>query len=173
MIKKTIQYEDFDGNMQEETAWFHLSKSRLLENIDLKDELEEIKTQILDEDHDLTTGEILKVLNMVKRIMQLAYGVRSEDGKKFNQDPKLWEEFSQTAAYDSLLYSMFQNEEDAFKFITEILPKSVREEAMNSTEMKELQAKHPAIQAAPVAEEEESKDARKAALEAQLAALEE
>jgi hypothetical protein len=31
VLKKDITYEDYDGNTQTETFWFHLSKAELIE----------------------------------------------------------------------------------------------------------------------------------------------
>lgn len=130
MLKQTITYTNFDGEQETETLWFNLSRSRLMENIHIEDELKEI-SKIFEgpEDKQLTRDEVQRVLEMVKTMMSLAYGERSSDGKRFNQNPEVWENFKQTAAYEAYLWSLFQDPEMANKFITGIVPTAMLEEA--------------------------------------------
>lgn len=127
MLKQTVSYFDFDDNPSQETLYFNLTKSELADNIYLRDELEEMQKVFAEDKKELATSEITQLIDLVKTIMRLSYGVRSADGKRFVKTDELWTEFTQTAAYDEFLYSLFEDPNKAVTFMTGILPKGVRE----------------------------------------------
>lgn len=126
MLKQTVSYFDFDDNPSQETLYFNLTKSELAENLRLRDELEEMQKVFTDEKKELSTEEITQLIDLVKTIMRLSYGIRSADGKRFIKTEELWTEFTQTAVYDAFLYSLFEDPNKAVVFMTGILPKDVR-----------------------------------------------
>jgi hypothetical protein len=123
MLKRDIKYTDFDGAEQTETFYFNLSKSEVVElEVGRKGGLEEfIKKVIKTEDHGALVSEF-------KRIVLLAYGVKSDDGKRFIKSDQLREEFSQTAAFDSLFMELATSDSAATTFIQGILPKDMQDE---------------------------------------------
>lgn len=135
MLKQSVSYEDFDENQVTETLYFNLTKTELADNLDLEDELKEIQKDFTGQgNRTLEKHEIRRVLELVKTFMRLSYGVRSEDGKRFIKTDQIWEEFTQTAAYDAFLFSLFQEPEKAFAFMIGILPKDAREAAIKASE---------------------------------------
>ena len=134
MLKQTVSYLDFDDNPTQETLYFNLTKTELADNITIKDELDAMQQTFSQERHELTTTEIKQLIDLVKTFMRLSYGVRSADGKRFIKTDEQWTEFTQTAAYDAFLYSLFEDPNKAVIFMTGILPKDVRstvEQQMN------------------------------------------
>jgi hypothetical protein len=134
MLKQTIEYTDFDENPVTETLYFNVTKTELSENLHLKDEIDEIQQMLGGEERELTPDEIQTVLNMVKKLMKLSYGIRSDDGKRFIKGDQIWEEFTQTAAYDAFLFSLFEKPENAVSFMFGIIPADLRAEVMSATE---------------------------------------
>lgn len=134
MLKQTVSYYDFDDNPSQETLYFNLTKTELADNISLRDELEDMRETFSGDKRELSTQEIKQLVDLVKTIMRLSYGVRSADGKRFVKTDELWTEFTQTAAYDEFLYSLFQDPDKAVHFMTGILPKDVRDEAQKEAE---------------------------------------
>lgn len=131
MLKQSVSYTDFDDNECVETLYFNLTKTELTDNLDLKEELEKIQQDFTGEPkRNLETHEIQRILDLVKTFMRLSYGIRSEDGKRFIKTPDLWTEFTQTAAYDSFLFGLFENPANALAFMTGILPKDLRSRAL-------------------------------------------
>lgn len=126
MLKQTVSYNDFDDNPTQETLYFNLTKTELADNLSLKDDLDAMQETFSQERHELSTTEIKQLIDLVKTIMRLSYGVRSADGKRFIKTEELWTEFTQTAAYDAFLYSLFEDPNKAIAFMTGILPKDVR-----------------------------------------------
>lgn len=77
MIKKTIKYEDLEGNDVTEDFYFHLNKLEMAE-LDMKyGGLLELGKKLSE------TDDALKVYNIFKDIMLTSYGKRSDDGKRF------------------------------------------------------------------------------------------
>lgn len=188
MIKKTITYTDFNDDAVTEDFYFHIKKSTLVENLDLKDTLQKLQDQLTAENRtaeNLTEEEVMALLGLVKRLMQLAYGIRSEDGKQHRQSEEIWNDFKDSAAYDAILFQMFQEKGEALAFLSGIMPKDLMEEA--EAEMrkqpqdrlpKAQPAETPTIEAVENPEESddprvnETVDERRARLQAELADLE-
>lgn len=137
MIKQTITYTDFNGNEGTEDLYFHISKTVLADNLELREELEGLANMSLKEKRDLTTAEIKKLISIVKTFMRLGYGIRSEDGQRFKQSPEIWEDFTWSPAYDAFLYSLFVDPDKATEFLMGILPTDLREQAEKEIAEKE------------------------------------
>jgi hypothetical protein len=69
------------------------------------------------------------MLQVIKKLMRLAYGVRTDDGANFRQSDKLWEDFESSAVYEAVIFQLFENENEAEAFMTGVLPKALVEEA--------------------------------------------
>jgi hypothetical protein len=123
MLKRDITYEDFDGEKVTETFYFNLSKSEIIElEVGYKEGLQEVLQRII------KTEDRKRLVEEFKKIILLSYGVKSDDGKRFVKNEGLREEFSQTAAYDSLFIELATNDESAATFIKGIIPKDFAKE---------------------------------------------
>lgn len=140
MLKQTVSYFDFDDNPSQETLYFNLTKTELAENLHLRNELEGLREKYEGAKRELTTEDITQLLDLVKTIMRMSYGVRSADGKRFSKNEQLWDEFTQTAAYDAFLFSLFEDPNKAVAFMTGILPRDIRK-AAESTSADEISQK--------------------------------
>ena len=139
MLKQTVTYENYDGEMAEETLYFNLSKVELAENSDLTAEFEDLKTALEGPNREISPAEVKQILALVKKLMRLAYGVRSEDGKRFIKTADVWVEFTQTAAYDAFLFSLFETSDKAIAFLLGIMPKDLRTQAEAAYKENEMQ----------------------------------
>jgi len=63
-----------------------------------------------------------------KRIILLAYGVKSDDGRRHIKTDQLREEFTQTAAYATLFMELAEDDKAAAEFILGIMPQDMTEE---------------------------------------------
>lgn len=129
MLKQTFTYEDFNGHQVTEDLYFNLTKVELSENFWLKARVDEVQKMLTGPARDLQPEETFKILEVVKDFMRLAYGVRSEDGKRFVKGDQIWQEFSQSAAYDAFLFSLFESPEKAYSFVFGVMPKDLAEGA--------------------------------------------
>lgn len=99
MLKQKVKYEDFDGNIQDETLYFNLSRMELvaLQGRYGKEDMAKYIDKLI-EDKDLE-----KMYELLNDIVLTAYGVRSEDGKRFIKNEQIREEFVQSLAYEALI----------------------------------------------------------------------
>ena len=123
MIKKTIKYEDYNGNEREEEFYFNLSNAELTKmELGVEGGLSERLKKVL------ATKDTPQILKVFEEIINKAYGVKSDDGKRFIKSKELVEEFTQTEAYSQLFVELATNENAAQEFILGILPKKLSDE---------------------------------------------
>ena len=123
MIKKTIKYEDYNGNEREEEFYFNLSNAELTKmELGVEGGLSERLKKVL------ATKDTPQILKVFEEIINKAYGVKSDDGKRFIKSKELLEEFTQTEAYAQLFVELATNENAAQEFILGILPKKLSDE---------------------------------------------
>lgn len=123
MLKKTISYEDFDGNPVTETFYFNLTKAELVElEVGAGQEGLANKLQAIVESND---GQ--EIIDNFKRIILLAYGKKSPDGKRFMKSPEIAAEFAATNAYSELFMELATNAEEAAAFMRGIIPAGLAE----------------------------------------------
>lgn len=180
MLKKDVTYVDFDDNKVTDTLYFNLTKSELLDAAGIKAELEAVDRALEGVQRELSIPEIQMMFNVVKKLVQLSYGIRSEDGKRFIKSPQVWEEFTQTPAYDEFLMSLFRNPQEAAAFMMGVVPSDLRSEVQAKVDLQQLQqgvatkltvAPEPTVVAQPVVPEPPKEETIEE-LRARLAVLE-
>lgn len=120
MLKREIKYEDFNGEEQIDVVYFNLSKPELIElQVSKEGGMGNLLQKIID------TKDIREIINMFKEIILMSYGEKSDDGKRFIKSDELREQFSQTAAFQSLFMELAEDEDAAAKFINGLIPKDV------------------------------------------------
>lgn len=120
MLIKRIKYEDFNGEEREEDFYFNLTKTELVKwNLSTTGGLEQLMKKIVD------TKDSTKLLEIFDEIISRAYGVRSDDGKRFIKRKELTEEFRETLAYDQLFMNFMQNPDDYVAFLKGIVPTDI------------------------------------------------
>ena len=123
MLKKTITYEDYNGEPRTEDFYFHLRKSDIIElELDVAGGLANKLQEIIKSDDGA------QIIATFKDIILKAYGVKSDDGRRFIQSEDLRREFSQTEAYSELFMELSTNAKSAAEFVNGILPKGLSEE---------------------------------------------
>lgn len=136
MLKQTVQFTDFDGVNKTKNLYFNLTRSEVIDNIELKEEFENIQDMIGGATRDLEIHEVRLILGLVKKLMKLSYGIQrpTVDGDlKFTKnDPGIWEDFIETAYYDEFLIGLFENPERAYAFLLGIWPKQIMEKVDTS-----------------------------------------
>lgn len=118
MLKKMITYEDFNGLTRTEPFYFNLSESELTE---MEVEVDGGMSNMLQQIVDANDGK--QIMKNFKIFIKKSYGVKSDDGRRFEKSEKLSEEFLQTAAYDALFHELITNTNAGADFINGILPK--------------------------------------------------
>jgi len=117
MLKKTINYVDFDGNERTETFYFNLTQAEIAEmELSTKGGLAEKINRIIEAQDNET------IILMFKEIIGKAYGEKSADGKYFVKNKELRDSFMQTQAYSNLFMELATSPEAASTFINGIVP---------------------------------------------------
>lgn len=119
MLKKTIKYEDFNGNEISEDFYFNLTEAELLE-MESKDGSMQAKLERI-----INTRDTSAIMGIFKEIIIAAYGVKSDDGKRFIKDEETVKYLTQSNAYSELYVSLLSNVDEAISFITGILPAKI------------------------------------------------
>lgn len=145
MLKKIIKYTDFNDNARTQEFYFYLSK-RDIQALDAKYQEDgglSGRFNIIVNDRDAR-----RLLETVEDLILLSYGVKSEDGTKFNKSEKVREDFRWSAAYETLfdeLTDMKENTDKFSDFLRKILPNDVqaqiaKAESEGKVEMPEILA---------------------------------
>lgn len=117
MLKKTITYEDYDGNKRTEDFYFNLSKAEVLEmEMGISGGMTQMLNRIIAEQ------DSEKIIKTFKEIILKAYGEKSPDGKRFIKSEELSTAFSQTEAFSQLFMELATDADAAAKFVNGIVP---------------------------------------------------
>lgn len=135
MLKKKIEYTDYDGNKRSEECYFNLSKAELTE-MELSENggFDKYIEKIVEAQNNK------KIYNLFKEIVLMSYGEKSHDGKYFikkkvvdGETIRLRDEFEQTEAFSELIMELISSEDAAAKFINAVVPKELAEDIAKQT----------------------------------------
>lgn len=120
MIKKTIEYTDYNGKVRKEGFYFNLSKAELIEmDYSQNGGLDRLLNRIIE------TDDSAKQMAIFKDIIQKSYGVKSLDGKQFVKNPQVLSEFVQSEAYVNLFMELCTDANAAAEFIRGVVPADI------------------------------------------------
>lgn len=99
MLKQQVKYEDFDGNTQTETLYFNLNRMELIsfQKRYGSENMEKYINKLIEE------KQIEPMYDLLNDFVLTAYGIKSEDGKRFIKNDQIREEFKQSLAYEALI----------------------------------------------------------------------
>lgn len=131
MLKKTIQYIDYNGNEVTEDFYFNLTSAEIAEM--------ELENAVVGKDGKISggmqsmlndvveSGSGKRIIEVFKDIISRSYGVKTEDGKRFIKSKELYEQFLQTEAYSAFFMELVTNADYAADFIRQIVPANLSE----------------------------------------------
>lgn len=140
MIKKTVTYEDFDGNQRTEDLYFNLTKFEATEfALDLPNEItSEVEKEGADAANMESVSRIVQklggkgIIDFIRKLVLKSYGIKSEDGRRFEKSEKISTEFSQTMAFDNLMMELLTDDDAASKFINGVIPSELANAAQST-----------------------------------------
>lgn len=128
MLKKTIEYTDYNDVERKEDFYFNLTKAELMElELGTTGGLGETIKRIID------TQDMPSIIKIFKDLVLKAYGVKSPDGKRMIKNDEVRDEFAQSPAYSELFMELATNAEAAAKFVNGIVPKDLADELAKET----------------------------------------
>lgn len=128
MYVKKIKYTDYNGNEQEEEFRFNISRTEFFrleagsESSDEKGFEAMVKEMTRLDDR-------AKILETFEKIVQMAYGIKSPDGKRFMKSPEIRQAFIESPAYDDLIMELATDEKSMSEFVNAIAPKELTQQA--------------------------------------------
>lgn len=121
MFKITETYKDYNGIERTEDFHFNLNKAELMEmELGTAGGLAETINKIV------AAQDGPAIIKIFKDLVLKAYGVKSEDGKRFKKTPELREEFVQTEAYAQIFMRLATDADAAAKFVNGIMPSDIK-----------------------------------------------
>lgn len=122
MFKKTIEFEDFNGETVTKDFYFHLSKAELLE---MAADGNVMTTRI---QRIIASQDGKAILKEFREIIWASVGVRSEDGSRFIKDNAAKAQLFESPAYDVLLMELCTDAKASSEFVTELIPEKMQKE---------------------------------------------
>ena len=120
MYTVPITYEDYNGVERTENFMFNLTKAEIMEmELSTEGGFAERIQRIVDAQD---TPTLIKIF---KDLILKAYGVKSDDGKRFIKSEELSTEFSQTEAYSQFYVKLATDSDAAAEFVKKIVPKDL------------------------------------------------
>ncbi|MCD8155152.1 MAG: hypothetical protein LUF78_10820 [Clostridiales bacterium] len=120
MLKKTINFTDYNGEKRTEDFYFNLNKAELMEMELRADGGLSATLQKMVNQRDRN-----KLMDWFKDIILMSYGEKTDDGRRFVKSEELSKEFSQTEAYTELFMELLSGDDTATRmadFIKGVLP---------------------------------------------------
>lgn len=124
MLKKPVNYTDYEGNPATLICYFHLNKFEWLE-------LEAYTKGGLIEnlEHALETDNAKKTIDLLKKIILRAYGEKDPETGHFEKDDDKAIRFSRSEAFSELFYELAYDEEKSKEFFLGLIPTELRKDA--------------------------------------------
>ena len=120
MLKKTIEYTDYNGVKRKEDFYFNLTKAEIMEmELSTTGGLAEMIQKIID------TQDTPQIIKLFKDLVLKAYGEKSADGKRFIKNDDIRDGFAQTEAYSELFMELATDANAAASFVNAIVPKDL------------------------------------------------
>lgn len=117
MIKKTITYNDFNGSERTETFYFHYSQAEILEmELSVDGGFGERIQRIID------AKDQPSLIRVIKKFVLDAYGVKSDDGKRFIKNDDVRAAFEECPAFSIIFMEMVTNDVAAAEFVKGVVP---------------------------------------------------
>lgn len=120
MLKKTIEYTDYNYVKRKEDFYFNLTKAEIMEmELSTTGGLAEMIQKIID------TQDTPQIIKLFKDLVLKAYGEKSADGKRFIKNDDIRDGFAQTEAYSELFMELATDANAAASFVNAIVPKDL------------------------------------------------
>lgn len=122
MIKKTVTYTDFNGLERTEEFFFNLTQAELAEmEIGVQGGMKALLEKIIAEKNQP------QLVEYFKKIVLMAYGEKSADGRRFLKSDEIRNGFAPTEPYSIIFMELASDAKAAAEFVNGILPKAIAE----------------------------------------------
>lgn len=132
MIRKTVNYEDFDGKAKNRVCYFNLTENEL---IDVALTLPDDDSVTYDESGNVDRVEVATrmfsalgkkdLYEFIKTLVIKSYGVKSADGEYFDKSEEVKRKFVSSMAYTKILMELMSDSKAASDFVNGIIPQDI------------------------------------------------
>lgn len=116
MLKKTIPYIDLNGVKRTEDFYFHLSKPEIVKMQTSVKGGYDVQLKSIGAGAD--GGQIMEFF---EDLIKKAYGVKSEDGRRFMKSDEISRSFMESPAYEVLFEELVTNDKAAADFVNAVM----------------------------------------------------
>lgn len=122
MLKKTITFEDLDGNKVTEDFYFNLTKPEIVElEVSYEGGLVEHLKRI--GGAEKPNGAL--IMSTFKDLLVKSVGRRSEDGRRFIKNQQITDEFFESDAYSVFFMELVTDAEAGATFVNGVMPRDL------------------------------------------------
>ncbi len=126
MLTKTITYTDYNGTERTEDFYFNLSKVEISKlAIATSGGLDKYLQNLL------ASNDNNAIAKFIEDFILKAYGIKTDDGRRFEKSPEISIAFQQSPAYEALWIELMTDWNAAKEFFAGMLPKELRESFEN------------------------------------------
>ena len=116
MLKKVVEFTDFNGEQGSDTLYFNLTEAEIIRlDANYVGGLAGV-TKVLDPKENPQ-----QVLDLFEDVIRASYGEKSKDGRHFMKDPIAVQTFFHSAAYSALFMELIQDADAAAAFVNGIM----------------------------------------------------
>ena len=128
MIKKTITYVDFNDVQRTETFYFNYSQAELLEmEMSVDGGFVERVKRIID------AKDAPSLVKLWKKFVIDAYGVKSDDGRRFIKNDDVRAAFVECPAYSAIFMELATDDVAGAEFVKGVVPANMANEVAAQT----------------------------------------
>lgn len=127
MIKKTVSYENHDGESVTKDFWFNISKAEFLKKAMTEGGeayLEQLQALSGMTEEQVANGGGRKVMNIFESLLGDAVGER--EGANFVKSDEIRKDFMYSGAYDQLFMDLLMGKDSGAAFMAGLLPKDAK-----------------------------------------------
>lgn len=124
MLKRTITFDDLNGEKLTEDHYFHLNKAEI--------------AHLITTDEGYTLDKLIerlavekkqkKIMEIFDQFLEMTYGRPSPDGRKFEKSPEIWKDFKDTEAYSIIFMELISDAKKAADFVNAVVPQDIADE---------------------------------------------
>lgn len=124
MLKKTITFEDYEGNERTEDFYFNLSKAEVVDFLTTSGgyTIDKLIEKLI------KTENARDIMQIFKDLIYISYGEKSLDGRRFLKSKEVKDNFIETEAYSVLYMELISDAKKAADFLNGIIPKDLASE---------------------------------------------
>ena len=136
MLKKTVTYIDYNGVERTEAFYFHYNEAEILDmEMSTEGGFAERIQKIID------AKDQVSLMQVIKKFVIDAYGVKSEDGKRFIKNNTVRTEFLESPAYSQIWMELVMDDEVAADFVNNVIPSGMKEKLEGLIKAREAKVK--------------------------------